>query len=140
MQKIVIDTNVFVSSLIQKSYPFYIVTNIFSAGDIELCISDEVFDEYHNVLNREKFAKYPDFLAKAQRLLVDIQRRAVKYFPIVKLTIINDLDDNKLLELAETSNANFLITGNTNDFTMREYKDTKIVTPKEFWEVYLMRQ
>jgi hypothetical protein len=68
-------------------------------------------------LNREKFRRYPDFYAKAQRLLVDIQKRAIKYFPTIKLEIINDTGDNKLLELAEAANANFLITGNTNDFT-----------------------
>lgn len=130
MQKIIIDTNVFVSSLIQRSYPYYIVSNLLSDHNIELCISDEVFNEYYDVLNREKFSKYPDFSAKAQRLLADIQKRAIKYFPTIKLEIINDIDDNKLSELAETSNANFLITGNTNDFTMKEYKGTKIVTPK----------
>jgi len=104
-----------------------------------LCISDDLFEEYYNVLNHDKFSKYPDFSAKAQTLLVDIQKRAVKYFPTIKLKIINDIDDNKLLELAETCNANFIITGNTNDFTMKEYKGTKIVTPKEFWEMHLMQ-
>jgi uncharacterized protein len=139
MQKIVIDTNVFVSALIQRSYPYFIVRELFSNNDIELCVSDELFEEYYDVLNREKFSKYQDFSAKAQTLLADIQKRAIKYFPAGKLKIINDIDDNKLLELAETSNANFLITGNTNDFTMKEYKETKIVTPKEFWEMYLMQ-
>lgn len=66
-------------------------------------------------------------------MLVDIEKRAVKYFPTVKLEIINDLDDNKLLELAETCKADFLITGNTKDFTLQTYKETKIVTPKEYW-------
>jgi putative PIN family toxin of toxin-antitoxin system len=139
MQKIVIDTNVFVSALIQRSYPYFIVRELFSNNDIELCISDELLEEYYDVLNREKFSNYQDFSAKAQTLLADIQKRAIKYFPAGKLKIINDIDDNKLLELAETSNANFLITGNTNDFTMKEYKETKIVTPKEFWEMYLMQ-
>ena len=140
MQKIIIDTNVFVSSLIQKSYPYYIINELFSTSNIEICISDEVFEEYYDVLNREKFSKYLDFSAKTQTLLVDIQKRAIKYFPAVKLQIINDVGDNKFLELAETSNANFIITGNTNDFTMREYKATKIVTPKEFWEIHLMQR
>ena len=140
MQKIIIDTNVFVSSLIQKSYPYYIINELFSTSNIEICISDEVFEEYYDVLNREKFSKYLDFSAKTQTLLVDIQKRAIKYFPAVKLQIINDVGDNKFLELAETSNANFIITGNTNDFTMREYKATKIVTPKEFWQIHLMQR
>ena len=39
-----------------------------------------------------------------------------------------------ILELAEESKADFIITGNTNDFTISEYKTTKIVTPKEYWE------
>ena len=139
MQKLIVDTNVFVSSLIQKNYPYYIISEIFSNNELELCISDEIFKEYFDVLKREKFSKYLDFSAKAQILLRDIQKRAVKYYPTIKLEIIKDIDDNKYLELAEVSNADYLITGNTNDFTIKAYKHTKIVTPKEFWELYLMQ-
>jgi putative PIN family toxin of toxin-antitoxin system len=134
MQKIIIDTNVLVSALIQRSYPFYVVDSLFSKREIQLCISDELFEEYFAVLNREKFSKFPEFMALAQILLAEIERIAIKYYPEVKLEIIRDLDDNKLLELAETCEADFLITGNSSDFTMREYKSTKIVTPKEYWE------
>ena len=91
MQKIIVDTNVFISALIQRSYPYYIVSELFSDTDIELCISDEVFEEYYDVLNREKFSKYQEFAAKAQTLLVDIQKRAVKYFPTIKLEILKTL-------------------------------------------------
>jgi len=139
MQKIVVDTNILVSALIQRGYPYYIITALFSNNDIELCISDELLQEYYDVLTRKRFSKYPDFVAKSQALLADIQKIAVKYSPSVKLNIISDIDDNKLLELAETCNANFIITGNTNDFTMKNYKNTKIVTPKEFWEIYLLQ-
>ena len=139
MQKIVVDTNVLVSALIQHSYPYYIVFEIFSNDDIQLCLSDELFAEYFNVLKRNKFAKYPDFIANSQALLVDIEKKAIKYFPTIRLEIINDLDDNKLLELAETCSADFLITGNTNDFTLVEYKGTKIVSPKEYWTEYMIK-
>jgi putative PIN family toxin of toxin-antitoxin system len=137
MQKIVIDTNVLVSSLIQRSYPYHIVVEIFSNDKIQVCLSDELFTEYFNVLNRDKFSKFPDFIANAQVLLIDIEKIAVKYVPTVRLEIIKDLDDNKLLELAETCQADFLITGNTNDFTISDYKGTKIVTPKEYWTDYM---
>jgi putative PIN family toxin of toxin-antitoxin system len=110
---------------------------IFSNNKIQLCLSDELFEEYFNVLNRKKFSKYPDFIANAQVLLIDIEKIAVKYTPSVRLEIIQDTDDNKLLELAETSHADFLITGNTNDFTMQDYKCTKILTPKEYWTEYM---
>ncbi len=139
MQKIVVDTNVLVSALIQHSYPYYIVFEIFSNDDIQLCLSDELFAEYFNVLKRNKFAKYPDFIANSQVLLVDIEKKAIKYFPTIRLEIINDLGDNKLLELAETCSADFLITGNTKDFTLVEYKGTKIVSPKEYWTEYMIK-
>lgn len=139
MQKIILDTNVFVSALIQRSYPYYVVNALIADDSLELCISEEVFTEYFEVLNREKFAKYPDFVAKAQTILADIQKRATQYFPLQKLELISDVDDNKFLELAEVSNATYIITGNTNHFTMKEYKQTKIVTPKEFWETYLIQ-
>jgi len=70
-------------------------------------------------------------------LLADIETRANKYFPTIVLEIISDIDDNKLLELAETCEADYLITGNTNDFTLKEYKSTKIVNPRDYWENYL---
>jgi len=50
--------------------------------------------------------------------------------------LLGDKDDNMLLELAHESRANFLITGNTNDFTISKYKETLIVSPKDYWENY----
>jgi predicted nucleic acid-binding protein len=38
------------------------------------------------------------------------------------------------LELALVSKADFIITGNTNDFTMSHFQGTKIVSQKEYWE------
>lgn len=138
MQKIIIDTNVFVSALIQKSYPYLIVNQVFNNRNIEVCISDELFEEYLMVLSRPKFSHFPDFEANARALLLDISTYSKKYSPQFRLDIISDKDDNKLLELAEVSNAEYLITGNTNDFTMKEYHCTKIVTPKKYWELVNM--
>ena len=55
MQKIILDTNVLVSSLIQRSYPYLIVNEIFTETKIELCVSDNLLHEYYEVLNRRKF-------------------------------------------------------------------------------------
>ncbi len=136
MQKIVIDTNVIVSALIQKNYPFLIVDELFFENKIQLCVSDELITEYFNVLSRPKFARFPDFVTKAETVLTEIGLKSELYKPSIKLDIISDKDDNMILELADESNADYIITGNTNDFTISEYKNTKIVTPKEYWENY----
>ena len=101
---------------------------------LKICVSRELFEEYMNVLHRPKFTKYFDFLNSAENVLMQIEKKATWYNPSTKVDVIKDKDDNKILELAVESKAHYIITGNTNDFTMSEYKATKIVTPKEFWE------
>lgn len=136
MQKVVIDTNVIVSSLIQNSYPYLIIYELFVKEKFQLCISDKLMSEYYEVLARPKFKKFHEFFIKAESLLVDIETYAVKYFPTVKIELIADKDDNMILELADKCKADFIITGNTTDFTFSKYKQTRIVTPKEYWEKY----
>lgn len=134
MQKIVIDTNVMVSSLIQKSYPYTIVNELFIDNKIELCVSEELMAEYYEVLRREKFSRFQDFFIRAETLIAEIEDRATMFEPKIKLNLISDIDDNMILELADECLADFVITGNTTDFTFESYKKTKIVTPKEYWE------
>jgi len=124
MQKIVIDTNVFVSALIHRGYSHQIVNELFIEGKIDLCVSDEVLAEYYSVFKRRRFQKYSDFVSKAEMLIADIESKSAKFFPTSKLTIISDKDDNKFLELSSESKADFLITGNTNGFTIKKFKQT----------------
>lgn len=134
MQKIVIDTNVIVSSIIQRSYPYFIINELFIDDKIQLCTSDALIAEYYDVLSRSKFSKFQDFYLKAELLLAEIELKSKHYFPTIKLDLISDVDDNMILELADESFADYIITGNSNDFTFTNYKETKIVTPKVFWE------
>lgn len=136
MQRIVIDTNVMVSALIQRSYPYRIIYDLFIDEKIQLCVSDELLAEYYEVLAREKFSKFQDFFLRAESLLAEIESKSVKFFPTIKLELISDDDDNMVLELADACLADFIITGNTTDFIFPTYKLTKIVTPREYWDNY----
>jgi len=136
MQKIVIDTNVVVSSLIQKGYPYHIIFDLLIEDKICLCISPPLMTEYYAVLERPKFAQFQGFAAKARVVLANIELKAIRYNPKITLDLVSDKDDNKILELADECVADFVITGNTNDFTFPLYKQTKIVTPKDYWENY----
>ena len=136
MQKVIVDTNVLVSALIQRNYPNFILYNYVFENLVEMCLSDELFEEYLAVLNRPKFSKYADFSVNAEIVLAQIELKATKYFPIQRFNIIEDNADNRLLELAVESQADFIITGNTNDFTMNDFRGTKIVTPKEYWDYH----
>ena len=136
MQKVIIDTNVIVSSLIQKSYPYHIIFDLAIEDKILLCISPQLMEEYYAVLARPKFAQFQDFAVKAKIVLAHIKEKAMCYKPGIALNLISDKDDNKILERADESVANFVITGNIKDFTFPGYKQTSIVTPKDYWTHY----
>jgi putative PIN family toxin of toxin-antitoxin system len=136
MQKVIIDTNVLVSALVQNSFPRKIVYDLLFEKKIVACLSLPLLDEYVDVLYREKFHKYRDFFLRAESVISLIKREAKMYSPKIKLNIISDKDDNKIIELADESNADFIITGNTNDFTFPKYKNTKILTPRDYWFFY----
>ncbi len=122
MQKIVIDTNVLVSSLIQRGYSNKIINEFFIEQKFQLCISEQLMAEYYEVLSRPRFLKYHDFFIRAETILVEIELKALKFIPTIKLDLISDVDDNMILELADKCFADFIITGNTTDFTFPTYK------------------
>ena len=136
MQKVIIDTNVIVSSLIQKSYPYKIVFDLFIEDRFSLCISQELMAEYYAVLERPKFAQFHEFAVKAKLVLANIELKAMYYKPHITLDLISDKDDNKILELADECAADYIITGNTSDFTFPNFRQAKILTPKDYWENY----
>jgi predicted nucleic acid-binding protein len=47
MQKIVIDTHVIVSSIIQRSYPYRIIHDLFVSNKFQLYISEQLLAEYY---------------------------------------------------------------------------------------------
>ena len=134
MQKVVIDTNVLVSSLIQRSYPYLIVNRLVIAGKIQLCVSEQLMAEYCEVLARPKFAAFHDFFIRAKALLAYIETNAVMYVPQISLRLMKDTDDDMILELADEADADFIITGNTTDFSFPTYRQTRIITPRIYWE------
>ncbi len=58
------------------------------------------------------------------------------YEPIETIDIIKDNPDNRILELAKVSDADFIITGNIKDFDMNFFENTNIISPRDYWEEY----
>ncbi|MFM8742901.1 MAG: hypothetical protein ACKODM_06190, partial [Cytophagales bacterium] len=55
-----------------------------------------------------------------------LQQSCIYFSRQNKLEVISDKDDNKLMELAEVSSADFLITGYVNDLPCRNSKKRKL--------------
>ena len=133
--KVILDTNILVSALISKGYPSNILEKIIEGDDLELCLSQPVFEEYMAVLARPKFSKFPAFVENATMVLHFIKNYSRNFEPKRQVELLKDKSDNKFLELCLESKADYLITGNTQDFKIKSFRNTKILIPKEFVEM-----
>jgi putative PIN family toxin of toxin-antitoxin system len=92
--KIVIDSNIFVSSLIWGGNPRKVFDRVTNGLD-ELYISDEILDELMNVMSREKFKLKKQKIEEYKDV---IEHFSIKVFPNSNLeNISRDIDDNKIL-------------------------------------------
>ena len=131
MQKLILDTNVLVSALISSAIPSKILYELVLIQKVEICLSEEVLTEYIEVLNRVKFSLFANFKTKAEVVLNRLREIASFYQTNRKIEVLTDTSDNKFLELAAVSVADYLITGNTLDFTITEFEYTRNLTPRE---------
>ena len=131
----VIDTNIFVSSFFNKKGNPRKIINLWKEEKIQLCISSEILEEYLEVLSRLGLAGGSEL-----KELLDLFKKQVNilYKPIsIKIEIIkDDPDDNKFIECAITNKAGYIISGDNHLLNLREYKNIKIFSPKEFLNCY----
>jgi len=55
--------------------------------------------------------------------------------PELPSQICRDSDDDRLLSLAKESEAEYIVTGDDDLLSLKHYESTKIVSPREFWEI-----
>jgi putative PIN family toxin of toxin-antitoxin system len=131
MIKVVIDTNVVVSANLVDAGPSAAIFQLATNKKIQMCISPAVLAEYEKVLRRPRLkldpAKITDALAliRATSQLVD---------PTTTLKISGDEADNRFYECTDAAAADYLITGNTQDFS-KDHGPTRIITPRNFIDI-----
>ncbi len=133
MTRIVIDTNILVSALLQpRSLPAAVLLLALS-GQVQLCISDAIFAEYEDVIRRPHLKRPPDVIEGALRSLRKIGHW-VK--PVDRIEECSDPDDDVFLECAEAAEADYLITGNRRHFPKR-WKKTRVISARELVELLI---
>lgn len=133
MIRAVYDTNIIVSGLLNpEGIPAFLL-DLATQEHIRLFLSEDILKEYKEVLLRPKF----DFSPKlVKRLLQKLRSKGKVVKPKTTVKVLKDPADNKFLECAFSGRAENLVTGNTRHFSLKEFRGIKIVSPREFWEVY----
>ena len=125
------DTNILISALLSSrdDSATVQVLNLLLAGQLIPVITEDIFQEYSDVLRRRKFG-FPD--DAVSMLLGEIQRRAVEVEPVHTDIELPDYKDRPFLEAMLYDDETILITGNMKHFP--EHK--RIMTARMF--LYLL--
>jgi putative PIN family toxin of toxin-antitoxin system len=128
-KKVILDTNLWISFLISKNLSE--IDDLVNVGKIKLIFSNELIEEFIAVAKRPKFKKYFN-----NDNLEELLRLFEQYGKLIRVRIevteSRDKKDNFLLSLAVESNADFLVTGDTDLLILKKIKKTKIVTWNDF--------
>jgi putative PIN family toxin of toxin-antitoxin system len=136
MQKVVIDTNVFVSALLSADGASRGILRLALCGDIKPIFSNALFAEYEALLGRSA-VWISCVLSQSERAdLLDALIASSDWVAIHFLwrPNLNDEADNHVLELAVAGGASVIITANVRDFVHAEllFPTVKILTPAAF--------
>jgi len=134
VQKVVFDTNIYISALhFQGSIPRKIL-ELVDAGNFQLFISKQIIAELRGVL-RVKFKYELSKLDLMEELILSISQVVE---PRIKIKFIKeDPDDDRILECAVEGKADFIVTGDRHLLQIEEFRGIKITSARVFIEEYL---
>ena len=117
MKNIVLDTNCLLASL-SRNQEEYIIWRSLQEGRFNLCVTNEILDEYVEVLQRNIS---PTIAENVMFLLLNLDNLLFvdTYFKFNLIT--TDPDDNKFVDCAIAANAEYIVT---ND---KHFKELEIV-------------
>lgn len=127
--RIIIDTNLWVSFLLTKQFSF--LDDLLENRKIQLIFSQELLSEFLEVINRPKLRKY--FSDENLESLLETFEQYADFITVTSnVNVCRDEKDNFLLSLAKDGSANYLITGDQDLLVINQFEKTEIITIAEF--------
>jgi putative PIN family toxin of toxin-antitoxin system len=130
--RVVVDTNIFISSFF-GGYPKRVI-DLWKTGKITLCLTNEIIEEYVDVLRRMELG-----VQELGELLELFKKQINCCFAAktVSLKICDDRDDDKFIEAAVSLHAKYIISGDRHLKSLAKYADILILSPRDFIEKQL---
>ena len=120
--KIVLDTNCLLPAVFPRSM-YHWVWESFRRGDFILCYSNEIIEEYEELLS----TLYPPEITKNTIHLLLTSRNIEKITPFFNWNLISsDLDDNKFVDCALNAGADFIVTNDKHFNILKDIDFPKV--------------
>ncbi|MBQ6238265.1 MAG: putative toxin-antitoxin system toxin component, PIN family [Bacteroidales bacterium] len=132
--KIVLDTNCLIQCIGYHS-PYRPVWDSLTKNENTLCVSNEILEEYAEVLGRLFSAKFASAVIDAitESLFVEFVT-PYYHFNLIK----SDPDDNKFVDCAITSGARYVVTNDRHYDVLKtiDFPTVDVISIKEFFKLY----
>ena len=135
MNDIVLDTNSLLMSVSSKS-AYYLVWRSFLSGEYTLCISNDIIEEYYEVIARNLNPR----LADAVIYTILTRKNVRKLDPHFRFHLITaDEDDNKFVDCAIAANAKCIVTEDHHFSILKtiQYPMVEVMSIDEFMQTLL---
>jgi putative PIN family toxin of toxin-antitoxin system len=130
--RVVFDTNIFISAFVvpgsQRERAFLLARQ----RRFELCTSVAILTETACKL-REKFDQSEQDIRDALKM---ISRAAVVLKPVIRLSVLEDTPDNRILECALQASVNLVVTGDRHLLRLKKFEGIPIVRLADFLRMF----
>ncbi len=138
MNPVVIDTNCLLQIIARKS-PYRPIWDAFLKGRYELCVSNEILDEYQEILGQQITLTIAENIV----LLILNQENVRLVDPHFRMGLITaDPDDNKFVDCAFAAGADYLVSEDSHFNVLRKtpFPLLNLVTLDEFMQTRLIEK
>ncbi|MFQ5710872.1 MAG: putative toxin-antitoxin system toxin component, PIN family [Candidatus Geothermarchaeales archaeon] len=134
--RVVLDGNVWVSAIVWGGIPARIV-GAAEEGAIEILLSEEILVEINRILKYGRLRGiYEEAGVKREEIIAVLSRIGRFVDVTTKLDVVKeDPTDNAFIECAVDGRAGYLVSGDGHLLSIREYKNVKVVSAKDFIKV-----
>lgn len=137
MRPVVIDTNCLLQIISRKS-PYRPIWDAFLSGRYQLCVSNEILDEYQEVMEQQ----ITPTVAENVVLLILNKKNTLFVDPHFRMGLITaDPDDNKFVNCAFAAGADYLVSEDSHFEVLRTtpFLQLNLVTLDEFMRTRIIR-
>lgn len=135
--KVVLDTNLFVSSLLSpESLPANLI-RVWQTGGFEIILSPTILSEIHRVLGYDHIRhQFPITDQKVDIFIQSLERHATIVAGVTDVTgaVPDDPDDEIILACAIDGEALLILSRDKHLLQLQEYAGIPIIRARQFWD------
>jgi uncharacterized protein len=131
--RVVFDTNVLIAAFLTEGVCSKLLVRA-RRGEFELFLSSDIIQEFERNL-RKKFSLSSSEIIDTHTVLIEAAKEIIqKVSPIAP--VCRDPEDDKILACAKHVDADYLVTGDQDLLVINRYDRTRIVTPRNFEDIF----